>query len=97
MNHPTSPRSITHVIYDLDGLLLDTESINIAVSDHIATRYQRPYEPKMQSLVLGRDAIASAKILVDVLDLPITPEEFVRQRRSLIASWNRAPDRKSVV
>ncbi|MEM6503097.1 MAG: HAD-IA family hydrolase [Cyanobacteria bacterium P01_C01_bin.89] len=91
MNHPTSPRSITHVIYDLDGLLLDTESINIAVSDHIATRYQRPYEPKMQSLVLGRDAIASAKILVDVLDLPITPEEFVRQRRHLIDTWNRAP------
>lgn len=91
MNHPTSPRSISHVIYDLDGLLLDTESINIAVSDHIATQYQRPYDPKMQSLVLGRDAIASAKILVDVLALPISPEEFVRQRRSLIATWNRAP------
>ncbi|MEM9244787.1 MAG: HAD-IA family hydrolase [Cyanobacteria bacterium P01_F01_bin.153] len=91
MNHPTSPRSISHVIYDLDGLLLDTESINIAVSDHIATRYQRPYDPKMQSLVLGRDANASAKILVDVLDLPISSEEFVRQRRSLIATWNRAP------
>ena len=92
MTYPTAPRSITHVIYDLDGLLLDTESINIAVSDHIATRYQRPYDPKMQSLVLGRDAIASAKILIDVLDLPISPEEFVRQRRSLIDTWNRTPN-----
>ena len=87
MTFPIQPRPITHIIYDLDGLLLDTESINIAVSEHIATRYQRPFDPKVQSLVLGRDALASAEILVDALELPIAPADFLRQRRSLINTW----------
>ncbi len=32
-------KTITHVIYDLDGLLLDTESLNEKVNTEIAQRY----------------------------------------------------------
>jgi pseudouridine-5'-monophosphatase len=78
---------ITHVIYDLDGLLLDTESINEAVNRAIADRYGCAYDPAVRGRIAGRDAHTSSAILVEWLGLPISPEEMLQQRRSLVAQW----------
>ncbi len=78
---------ITHVIYDLDGLLLDTESINEAVNQAIADRYGCVYDPGVRGQIAGRDAHTSSALLVEALGLPISPEEMLRQRRSLVAEW----------
>jgi pseudouridine-5'-monophosphatase len=78
---------ITHAIFDLDGLLLDTESINEQVNRAIAHRYDRPFDPDLKFQVAGRDAITSATILVTALDLPIDAATFLQERRALIATW----------
>lgn len=81
-------RPIGAAIYDLDGLLLDTESINETVNRLIAERHGCPYDPAVKRRVAGRDAVASAEILVAALRLPLTAAEFLRQRRAAIAAMN---------
>lgn len=79
--------AITHVIFDLDGLLLDTESINERLNRAIAARYGREFDPAVKAEIAGRDALTSAQILVETLDLPLDAEAFRQLRRELVARW----------
>jgi len=76
--------AITHVIYDLDGLLLDTESIHARVNQTMAEKYGREFDPAVLIKVRGRNAQTSAQVLVDFLELPISAQEFLRQKNLII-------------
>lgn len=77
-------RSITHVIYDMDGLLLDTESLHERVNQEVARRYGKTFDLEVKMAIAGRPTLDSAKILVDKLQLPLTPEEYLAQRNQLL-------------
>ncbi|MBD2464150.1 HAD-IA family hydrolase [Oscillatoria sp. FACHB-1407] len=77
-------KPITHIIYDLDGLLLDTEFIHAQVNQAIASQYGKVFDTSIQSKVIGRMAADSARIIIDLLELPLTVEEFVTQKNALI-------------
>jgi len=81
-----SLRSVTHVLYDMDGLLLDTEPFYTEVTQAIVGRYGRTFEWSLKSRMMGKRAADSARILVDALQLPITPEDYLRERDSMLAS-----------
>jgi pseudouridine-5'-monophosphatase len=83
---PQKSRSITHVIYDMDGLLLDTEPFYTAVTQAIVSRYGHTFEWSLKSKMIGKKAADSARILVDALQLPITPEDYLTERESLLAA-----------
>src|SRR6185436_1215305 len=76
---------ITHVIYDLDGLLLATEPFYTQVTMKIVSRYGHTFDWGLKSRMIGKRAIDSARILVDALKLPIRPEEYLRERESMLA------------
>lgn len=80
----TQTKLITHVIYDLDGLLLDTEPLQTQVNQAIARRYDKPFPPEVRSQVAGRTALDTARIIIEHLDLPLTPEAYTQQRKNLI-------------
>ncbi len=75
---------ITHLIYDFDGLLLDTEPIYCRVNEMIASRYGKTFTPALHRKIMGRQAMDCAQILVDDLDLPLTAEEHLAARDELI-------------
>ncbi len=77
-------KSITHVIYDLDGLLLDTESLHERVNSEIARRYGKIFNQDVKMAIAGRPTLDSAKILVDLLQLPFTAEEYLVERNKLL-------------
>jgi len=77
-------KSITHVIYDMDGLLLDTESLHEQVNRQVAQRYGKIFNLAAKMAIAGRPTLDSAKILVDILQLPITPEAYLRERNQLL-------------
>jgi pseudouridine-5'-monophosphatase len=81
-----SPPSITHVLYDVDGLLLDTEPFYTEVTQTIVSRYGHDFDWSLKSRMIGKKAIDSARILVDALQLPIAPEDYLREREALLAS-----------
>lgn len=78
------PKTITHVIYDMDGLLLDTESLNEQVSQTIAQRYGKTFDTTIKMKIAGRPTLDSATILVNSLKLPLTPAEYLSQRSQLL-------------
>jgi pseudouridine-5'-monophosphatase len=77
-------RKITHVIYDLDGLLLGTESLHERVYRAIAERYGKTFDRSAKAKVAGRRTLESAQIIVDLLELPLTPQAYIEQRNALI-------------
>ncbi|MDX2214339.1 MAG: HAD-IA family hydrolase [Oculatellaceae cyanobacterium bins.114] len=76
--------TITHIIYDLDGLLLDTEFIHAQVNQAIASQYGKVFDTSIQSKVIGRMAADSARIIIDLLELPLTVQDYVTQKNALI-------------
>jgi HAD superfamily hydrolase (TIGR01509 family) len=75
---------ITHLIYDFDGLLLDTEPIYCRVNEIIASRYGKTFTRSLHRKIMGRQAIDCAQILVDDLELPLTAQEHLQARNALI-------------
>jgi len=75
---------ITHLIYDFDGLLLDTEPIYCRVNEIIASRYGKTFTPELHRKIMGRQAMACAEILVKELDLPLSAEAHLQARDEII-------------
>jgi pseudouridine-5'-monophosphatase len=79
-----SLHSVTHVLYDMDGLLLDTEPFYTEVTQAIVSRYGHTFDWTVKSRMIGKKAADSARILVDALQLPISPEDYLRERESML-------------
>lgn len=77
--------AITHVLFDVDGLLLDTEAAYSAaqarVLDDLGVGGHR-FTPELKRKMMGRPALAAAQTLVDELDISeiVTPAAFVEER-----------------
>ncbi len=85
MNAPlTTFGPIKAVIFDMDGLLLDTEGIYTEVTSLIAGRYGKTFDWSVKQNIIGRGANDLAKYVVQALELPITPEEFLQIREPLM-------------
>jgi pseudouridine 5'-phosphatase len=82
---PAAFPKITHVLYDMDGLLLDTEPFYTEVTQRIVARYGRTFDWSVKSKMIGQPPLASAGILIEALNLPITPEEYLAERKELLA------------
>jgi len=73
-------RPVTHVIYDLDGVLLDTEPFYTQVTQEIVSAYGKNFDWSIKSNMIGRPSYESACYLVETLALPITPEDYLSRR-----------------
>jgi pseudouridine-5'-monophosphatase len=77
-------KRITHVIYDVDGLLLDTERFYTQAYQIIAARYGKIYDWSIKARTIGMKAQDSAKIIIETLGLPFTPEQWLETRKVLL-------------
>jgi pseudouridine-5'-monophosphatase len=74
---------VTHVIFDMDGVLLDTERLYTQATQQIVGRYGKVYDWSIKGNMIGRLAIDSARYLVETLALPITAEDYLAEREIL--------------
>ncbi|XP_011291370.1 probable pseudouridine-5'-phosphatase isoform X2 [Musca domestica] len=79
----TKFKKVTHCIFDMDGLLLDTESVYEEVIRQIAQEYDKPYPIETRLKLLGTTEPRTAEIVVNDLGLPITTEEFLQKFHKL--------------
>jgi pseudouridine-5'-monophosphatase len=73
-------RPVRHAIFDLDGVLLDTERIYTDASNMVAARYGKTHDWSIKGNMIGRPALDSAKYFVEALELPMSPEEYLAAR-----------------
>ncbi|XP_010913660.1 (DL)-glycerol-3-phosphatase 2 [Elaeis guineensis] len=84
----TSPTKgpITHVIFDMDGLLLDTEPFYTVVQERILARFGKTFDWSLKAKMMGKKAIESAHIFVESSGLTglLTPEGFLEEREGML-------------
>ncbi|XP_066156408.1 pseudouridine-5'-phosphatase-like [Euwallacea fornicatus] len=79
------PHRVTHVIFDLDGLILDSEAIYEEIMTAMARSHGKEYTPEVKLKILGTPEHESARIFVKELDLPITVEQCLDEYYKKIA------------
>lgn len=76
---------ITAVIFDMDGLLLDTEGIYTEVTQIISDRYEgRKFDWSLKQNTIGLGARDLASYIIGALELPMTIEEYLEARTPLM-------------
>ncbi|XP_017770890.1 PREDICTED: probable pseudouridine-5'-phosphatase isoform X1 [Nicrophorus vespilloides] len=75
-------KKVSHVIFDMDGLLLDTEGVYKKIIGGIAASFGKKYSPELRSKLLGRQEIDTSKLAVKELALPINWEQFFEMFRT---------------
>ncbi len=69
----------------MDGVLLDTERFYTEVTQAIVGRWGKVFDWSIKGNMIGRPARDSARYLVETLNLPITPDEYLREREAMLA------------
>jgi pseudouridine 5'-phosphatase len=77
-------RLITHVIFDVDGLLLDTEPFYTEAHQMVAARYGKVFDWTIKSRMIGLPAQSSAQVAINTMQLPMTVAEYLEARRRLL-------------
>lgn len=70
-------RPIKAVIFDMDGLLLDSESLYTRITNEILAPYNKQLTWEIKVKIMGRSALDSAAILIQHTRIPLTPTELV--------------------
>ncbi|XP_045471997.1 probable pseudouridine-5'-phosphatase isoform X1 [Harmonia axyridis] len=69
-------KCITNVIFDMDGLLLDTEIFYKRAINEIAMSFGKVYTPKVMNKVIGTPQTETCKIAIKEMNLPLGVEQF---------------------
>jgi pseudouridine 5'-phosphatase len=77
--------AITHIIYDNDGLLLDTEPFYTKVHQAIAARFGKVFDWSVKRRMIGLRAEDSANVLIQSLQLPLSIPEYLEARKYMLA------------
>jgi pseudouridine-5'-monophosphatase len=86
------PRRSRFAIFDLDGVLLDTEPLYTDATAQVAARFGKVYDWSIKCHCIGRGTLEAARIIVEALALPLSPEALVVERdRVLVDLVARAP------
>jgi pseudouridine-5'-monophosphatase len=73
-----------HVIFDLDGVLLDTEPLYTQATARVAARFGKVYDWVVKAECIGRGTLEAAAIIVEALGLPVSPAALVRERDEIL-------------
>lgn len=84
LSSTTAFRPVTHCIFDMDGLLLDTEHIYENSVREICGKFGKDYPRDVRMKVMGTQAQKSAEIVISHLSLPLTVPEFLKMQSIIV-------------
>ena len=70
---------VAHVLFDLDGLLINSEEIYTEQIAKFLARYGKVFTYHAKRLMMGRKAVEAAEALRNEYDLPLTASEIVEE------------------
>jgi pseudouridine-5'-monophosphatase len=72
-----------HVIFDLDGTLLDSEDLYTEAANRVLQRFGKRMTWELKQRVMGGDSITGARTVVQALDVPLVPEVYLAERERI--------------
>jgi pseudouridine 5'-phosphatase len=78
------PRPPTHVIFDLDGTLVDTEPLYTQAAERIVARFGKVFDFGIKRQIMGGGPLAGARFVVEHLELPLSPEQYLEEREVIL-------------
>jgi len=73
-----------HIIFDLDGVLLDTEPVYTRATQQILDEFGKVFDWSVKGDMIGRSSLDGARYLMQALEVPLDPEEYLARRRPLL-------------
>nr|KYP57467.1 GS1-like protein [Cajanus cajan] len=79
-------RRITHVVFDMDGLLLDTEKFYTQVQELILARFNKTFDWSLKAKMMGKKAIEAARVFVEETGISdsLSAEQFLVEREEML-------------
>ncbi|XP_022730356.1 (DL)-glycerol-3-phosphatase 2-like isoform X3 [Durio zibethinus] len=83
--------TITHVIFDMDGLLLDTEKFYTEVQEIILARFNKTFDWSLKAKMMGKKAIEAARVFVEETGISdsLSAEDFLEEREAMLQRASR--------
>lgn len=75
---------VRYVLFDMDGVLLDTEQLYTVAYNHVLQEYGVQLDWETKSAVMGRPALESAAYVIHKFGLPLKPEEVILGRKTVL-------------
>ncbi|XP_047537516.1 pseudouridine-5'-phosphatase-like isoform X1 [Vanessa atalanta] len=76
-------KPVTHVLFDMDGLLLNTEEYYMMGFQQVASRYGKEFTFDLKCKIMGKQSQELASSIINELNLPLTEEEFLFETRKI--------------
>ncbi|KAJ1962772.1 hypothetical protein IWQ62_003425 [Dispira parvispora] len=86
MSQPSSTHAlpkVTHLIFDMDGLLLDTERIYTQVSEKILEPHGCKFTWEVKAKMMGRTTKDTIRVLLEETGAPLTEQEYFEQSNAM--------------
>ncbi|ESP04341.1 hypothetical protein LOTGIDRAFT_198690 [Lottia gigantea] len=77
-----APKPVSHVIFDMDGLLIDTERLYTVATNTVCSQYGKEFTWELKEKQMGKKELESVKIIIEELQLPVSPEEYIEKIRA---------------
>lgn len=76
-------KKVTHVFFDVDGLLLDTEGIYSQIFNTLAEKHGKKFTTELKRKQMGKSQEEAGKIFIKELGLDISLEEYKKDLDAL--------------
>ncbi len=80
MNNPSRPRRLQGLIFDMDGLMVDSEKLYLEVERDMARRYGKEFSRDAWQKMMGLKPAEGIRVFVEELGLPLTPAVALAMR-----------------
>lgn len=73
-------------LYDMDGLIVDSEPLHGLASAHALRKYGRSHDDipdEVRNSFFGKRVIDVSRLIVECLELPVTAEQWAEERHSI--------------
>jgi beta-phosphoglucomutase-like phosphatase (HAD superfamily) len=79
-------RSLRAVVFDLDGLMFNTEELYQYVGSEVLRRRGKTFEPELLDRMMGRQPQVALQIMIDFHGLAATPAELAAESEAVFAT-----------
>ncbi|XP_061728177.1 pseudouridine-5'-phosphatase-like isoform X1 [Cydia pomonella] len=77
---------VTHVLFDMDGLILNTEDLYTVAFQNIVSKFGKKYTYELKISLMGSQMHETADMIIKGLDLPMTRDEFIEASKKEFAA-----------